>query len=58
MKLNRKDPSIRRMMCCLVDKSQNGRYSDGEVSQVLGKVSVVDDLIKDREIALKMVARQ
>ena len=45
-------------MCCLVDKSQNGRYSDGEVFQVLGKVSVVDDLIKDREIALKMVAGQ
>ena len=58
VKLNRKDPSIRRMMCCLVERSQNGRYSDGEIVQVLGKVSVVDDLIKEREIAVKMVARQ
>ena len=46
------------MMCCLVERSQNGRYSDGEVFQVLGKVSVVDDLIKEREIAVKMVAGQ
>ena len=58
VKLSRKDPSIRRMMCCLVERSQNGRYSDGEVFQVLGKVSVVDDLIKEREIAVKMVAGQ
>ena len=54
VKLSRKNVSVRRLMCCFAHASDES--NEGYLLQVLGKVSVVDDLVAERNIAVAMAA--
>lgn len=54
VQLSRSNNSIRRMICCLALSTE--RTTDDTIFQVLGKTSIIDDLVKEREIALRVQA--
>ena len=53
VKLSRKNNSIRRLMCCMAQT--NDRASDDAIYRVLGGTTVIDDLVREREVAKRMV---
>lgn len=52
VKLSRKNNSIRRLMCCMAQT--NDRVSDDAIYRVLGGTTVIDDLVREREVAKRM----
>ena len=54
VKLSRSNNSIRRLVCCLAQS--NDRASDDQIFQVLGKTSIIDDLVEERELAVRVAA--
>jgi hypothetical protein len=53
VKLSRSNNSIRRLMCCMAQT--NDRVSDDAIYRVLGGTTVIDDLVREREVAKRMV---
>ena len=52
VKLSRKNNSIRRLLCCFAHASEAA--PDDEIFGVLGKVTIIDDLVTEREMAVRM----
>ena len=54
VQLSRSNNSIRRLMCCLALSTE--RENDDTIFKVLGKTTIIDDLVREKQIALRMQA--